>query len=172
MSVGFLINNHFLRIGTYLLDPIQIPFIATFCNRGNANSMNRPITLYYAATIVFVLIDYGLGINLRIAFLELYPLMRVAYYAVCFGCLALMIWHPRWATLISGTESLLALSALTVSMMLRVMIVSDEIIEQGTGFVSVEEIINYLIVGSIAYLSWIRGIGSLKEPKINKRVDW
>lgn len=129
--------------------------------------MTRPITFYYAATIVFVLIDYGLGINLRIAFLEPYPVIRLAYYAACFGCLALMLWHPRWAALIGGVESVIALSALTISMMLQIMIVSDEILDNGSGFVSIEEIINYLIVGSIAYLSFIRGIESLKDPKID-----
>ena len=131
--------------------------------------MNHPITLYYAATILFVLVDYGLGINLRISFLEPYPLLRFAYYAACFGCFALMLRHPRWAALIAGIESLIALSALTISMMLRIMIVSDPMLEHGTDFVSIEEIINYLIVGSIAYLSWARGIGSLKESKIYKR---
>jgi hypothetical protein len=133
--------------------------------------MNRPITLYYAATILFVLIDYGLGVNLRIAFLEPYPLIRITYYAVCFGCLALMLWKPRWAALIGGIESLIALSALIISMMLRIMIVSDEILEKGSGFVSIEEIFNYLIVGSIAYLSYLRGIESLKDPKIDNRVE-
>ena len=128
--------------------------------------MDRPFALYYAATILFVLLDYVLGVNLRAAFLEPFPVARLAYYAICFGCLALMLWQPRWAALIGGIESLVALVALTFSMMLRVMIMTDEMIESGTGFVSFEEIFNYLIVGSIAYLSWVRGIKSLKDPKI------
>lgn len=133
--------------------------------------MQRPITFYYAATIVFVLIDYALGVNLRLAFLEPYPLLRLGYYAACFACLALMLRYPRWAALIGGIESLIALIALTFSMGLRILIPSGDILEQGTGFVTIEEIINYLIVGSIAYLSWTRGIESLKGPKIGKRVD-
>lgn len=132
--------------------------------------MSHPIALYYAATILFVLIDYGLGINLRIAFLEPYPNMRLAYYAVCFACLALMLWKPRWAALIGGIESLIALSALIISMMLRVMIVNDEMLEQGSGFVTIEEIFNYLIVGSIAYMSYLRGFRSLKESNPDKVV--
>jgi len=125
--------------------------------------MNKPFALYYAATILFVLLDYALGINLRIAFLESYPTARLAYYAICFACFALIVWRPDRAALIGGIESLVALVALTFSMMLRVMIVTDEMIENGTGFVSIEEIVNYLIVGSIAYLSWNRGISSLKS---------
>lgn len=133
--------------------------------------MTRPITFYYAATIVFVLIDYALGVNLRIAFLEPFPLLRIAYYAACFGCLGLMLRFPRWAALIGGIESLIALIALTFSMGLRTLIPSAAVLEQGTGFVTTEEIINYLIVGSIAYLSWSRGIESLKAPKIDKTLE-
>lgn len=134
--------------------------------------MNRLFELYYAATIVFVLLDFVLGINLRAAFLEPYPMARLLYYAFCFACLALMLWQPRWAALIGGVESLFALVTLTFAMMLRVMIVTDEMIESGTGFVRFEEIVNYLIVGSIAYLSWARGIKSLKDPKIEKKDNW
>jgi hypothetical protein len=134
--------------------------------------MNRPITLYYAATILFVLLDYVLGVNLRIAFLEPFPLARLLYYAICFACLAFMLWRPGWAALIGGIESLVALVALTFSMMLRILIVTDEMIESGTGYVSIEEIVNYLIVGSIAYLSWNRAINSLKDPKTDKKDNW
>jgi len=138
----------------------------------NAKPMNRPFALYYAATILFVLLDYVLGVNLRVAFLEPFPIARLLYYAILFACLALMLWRPRWAVFIGGIESLVVLVALTFSMMLRVMIVTDEMIESGTGIVSFEEIFNYLIVGSIAYLSWARGIKSLKDPKIEKQDVW
>jgi hypothetical protein len=131
--------------------------------------MNRPFTLYYAATILFVVLDYVLGINLRVAFLESYPTARRVYYAICFACFAVILWRPAWAALIGGIESLVSLVALTFSMMLRVMIVTDEMIEKGTGYVTGQEIFNYLIVGSIAYLSWSRGIRSLNESNIDKR---
>jgi len=133
--------------------------------------MNRPFALYYAATILFLLLDYVLGINLRVAFLEPYPTARLAYYAICFTCFAVILWRPAWASLVGGIESLVALVALTFSMMLRVMIVTDEMIDKGTGFVTSQEIFNYLIVGSIAYLSWSRSIRSLKESNIDKRED-
>lgn len=131
--------------------------------------MNSPFALYYAATILFALLDYILGINLRIAFLEPYPTARLVYYAICFTCFAVILWRPAWAALVGGIESLVALVALTLSMMLRIMIVTDEMIEKGSGYVTGQEIFNYLIVGSIAYLSWSRGIRSLKESNIGKR---
>jgi hypothetical protein len=51
------------------------------------------------------------------------------------------------------------------------MIVTDEMIDKGTGYATGQEIFNYLIVGSIAYLSWSRGIRLLKEPNIDKREN-
>ncbi len=40
----------------------------------------------------------------------------------------------------------------------RVMIVSDEMIEQGRGFVTVNELLNFAIAGTISYLSLMRGV--------------
>ena len=134
--------------------------------------MNRPVTLYYAATILFLSLDFVLGVNVRVAFLEPFPMARLAYYLICFVLFALMLWRPGWALLIGTIESLVAVVALTFSMALRVMIVTDEMIETGTGFVTTEEIFNYLIVGGIAYFSWAHGVKVLKGSKIEKTDDW
>ena len=134
--------------------------------------MNRPVTFYYAATILFLLLDLVLGVNVRVAFLEPFPMARLAYYLVCFVLFALMLWRPGWALLIGTIESLVAVVALTFSMALRVMIVTDEMIETGVGFVTTEEIFNYLIVGGIAYFSWAQGVKALKGSKIEKNDEW
>jgi hypothetical protein len=134
--------------------------------------MNRPVTLYYAATILFLLLDFVLGVNVRVAFLEPFPMARLAYYLICFVLFALMLWRPGWALLIGTIESLFAVVALTFSMALRVMIVTDEMIQTGVGFVTTEEIFNYLIVGGIAYFSWALGLKSLKGPKVDKNDEW
>ena len=49
------------------------------------------LRIYYAATLLFVLLDYFLHINVRLAFLEAWPEMRALYYLLCFVCLGLMI---------------------------------------------------------------------------------
>lgn len=131
--------------------------------------MSRPITLYYAATILFFVLDYALGINVRVAFLESYPVARLAYYAICFVLLALTLWRPNWALLIGTVESLAVVVALTFSMALRVMISTPDMIDTGIGWVTIEEVLNYVIVGGIAYLSWHRGLKLLKESKIEKK---
>ena len=134
--------------------------------------MNRPVTLYYAATVLFLFIDFVLGVNIRVAFLEPFPTARLAYYLLCLGLFALMLWRPSWALHIGTIESLIAVVALTFAMALRVVIVTDKMIETGVGFVTTEELVNYLIVGGIAYFSWVQGIKSLKESKFSKNDDW
>ena len=123
----------------------------------------RILPWYYAATAVFLLLDYGLGVNVRVAFLQELPTARVAYYGICFACLALMLWRPGWATLIGTFESLVTLVALIFSMAVRVMVPNDAIFEENASFVSIQEIINFVISGSVAYLAWIRGLKNLRS---------
>lgn len=126
-------------------------------------NVNRILPWYYAATVLFLVLDYWLGINVRVAFLDTLPTARIAYYGVCFTCLALMLWRPGWTTLIGTFESLVTLIALIFSMAVRVMIPNDAIFEENAAFVSVQEIINFLISGSIAYFSWTNGLKQLLD---------
>lgn len=128
--------------------------------------MNNAIKLYYASTLLFVVLDYLMNINVRVAFLENWPSARLVYYAICFACLAVVIWRPAWSALVGAIESLTVIVALTIGMALRVMIVTDEMIEQGTGAVTSQELLNYLISGTIAYIAWFRGVQALKGTKI------
>ena len=53
----------------------------------------------------------------------------------------------------------------------RVMIVTDEMIEEGRGFVSVNELLNFAISGTIVYFSLMRGVLAQKHapPTVNRR---
>ena len=124
-------------------------------------TVNRILPWYYAATALFLLLDYWLGVNVRVAFLDTLPTARMAYYGVCFACLALMLWRPNWTTLIGTFESLVTLIALIFSMAVRVMIPNDAIFEENAAFVSAQEIYNFLISGSVAYYSWVKGLKQL-----------
>lgn len=119
------------------------------------------LVFYYAGTALFLALDYGFGINVRVAFLETLPGFRAVYYGICFACLALMIWRPDWTTAIGVIESLATMIALIFNMALRSMIVTDAMLESGTGFVTMPEIFNFLIAGSVAYISWMRGLNAL-----------
>lgn len=123
----------------------------------------RVLPWYYAATGLFLLLDYGLGVNVRIAFLDQMPAARMAYYGICFACFALMIWRPGWATLIGTFESLVTLVALILSMAIRVMVPNNAIFEENASFVTVQEILNFVISGSVAYFAWLQGLKKLRN---------
>ena len=128
----------------------------------NANSVSsRLIFLYYAATILFLTLDYGFGLNVRLAAFDAYPGYRALYYAAIFGCFGAMLWKPAWSTAIGVVESLITLIALIINMALRSMIVTDAMLETGTGFVTTAEIVNFVISGSVAYFSWQLGLSRL-----------
>ena len=121
----------------------------------------RMLTGYYGATILFVLIDFGLGINIRAAFLEPWPGARIAYYGFCIGCLGAMIWRPAWATLIGTVESLVTLVALILGVGIRVMVPNDAIIHENAAILSYQEIVNFILSGFIAYFAWTHGLKRL-----------
>ena len=121
----------------------------------------RVLTIYYAATIGFLLLDYGFGINVRLAFLESRPDLRAAYYGFCLVCLLLISWRPAWTILVGTFETLVTLIALILSMGLRVMLPGDAIFAEHAGFVTPQEIVNFLISGFAAYFAWLRGLKQL-----------
>ncbi len=126
---------------------------------------NQILKLYYAGTAVFLVLDYVFQVNVRVAFLDAWPGWRLVYYCACFGLLAAIVWRPGWAEVLGVVESLVTLSALILSMAVRVMVVTDEMIETGTGVVTTQEIINFMISGGIAWLSWQRGVLALTGKK-------
>ena len=125
----------------------------------------RVLQAYYAATIVFLMLDYGAGVNVRVAALQSFPELRAGYYLVIFACLGLVIWRPAWSTAVGVVESLAIIVALIFTVALRSMFVSDSMFEAGGGFVSVAELLNFLISGSIAWFAWQRGMTQLFGPQ-------
>jgi hypothetical protein len=118
---------------------------------------------YYGATVFFLLLDYVFGVNVRLAFLDALPAAKLAYYGICFVCFALMLWGPRWTTLIGTFESLVTLTALIFAMAIRVMVPNDAIFEEHAAFVTIQEVINFVIAGSVAYLAWLKGLKQLNR---------
>lgn len=129
--------------------------------------MSRLLTSYYAATLLFLVADYAFGINVRIAFLDTWPFARLAYYAVCFACLVVILWRPQWQALVSAVESLTVIVTLTLAMGIRVMVPTDAVLESGRPIVTAEQIVNYLISGSVAYFAWFCSIKQLKATNID-----
>ena len=124
---------------------------------------------YYAATLVFLVLDFVFNINIRVAFLEASPGWRIAYYVACLALLGLMFRFPGWSALLGVAESLLTLVALILSMAVRVMVVTEDMIEAGRGFVSTQELVNFVISGGIAWYAWQQRMRALAG---NSRRTW
>jgi len=119
---------------------------------------------YYAATALFLLLDYGFSVNIRVAFLKDWPAWRLAYYGILFACLAIVAWRPALAVVTTTLESLLTLVALIVSMGVRVMLPPAGF-DTGAGagaVVSIQEIVNFAIAGGMAWYGWVRGAATLR----------
>jgi hypothetical protein len=124
--------------------------------------MNRNILrLYYAATILFVALDFGFHINVRAAFLESVPNLRILFYVVLFACFALVLWRPAWTNVVGLVESVVTLAALIINMALRSMMITHDVLAPGAGPVTMAEIVNFMIAGGAAYVSYLQGIKSL-----------
>jgi len=121
------------------------------------------LRIYYAATLLFVILDYFLNINVRLAFLETWPEMRALYYLLCFVCLGLMTWKPAWSLWIGTIESLLSLSLLILTMGVRVMTMSEQMLRTGTGLITMSEILNFMIVSGVAWVAYMRGVHAVKR---------
>jgi hypothetical protein len=121
----------------------------------------RVLQAYYAATIVFLMLDYGMGLNVRTAGLEGLPGLKAGYYLVLFACLGLMVWRPTWSTVVGVVESLATLVTLIFSVALRSMLPTEQMLETGSGFLGVPELVNFVIAGGIAWYAWQRGLAQL-----------
>ena len=120
------------------------------------------IRIYYLATVIFLLLDVIFQLNVRIAFFENNPVLRASYYAIIFTCMALILWRPSWTVRISAVESTFVLMALIISMGMRTLLVSDAMLEGGD-FVTMPEIINFMISGGIAYVAFTKGMNELRQ---------
>ena len=121
----------------------------------------RVLQAYYAATIVFLMLDYGAGLNVRIAGLEGLPQLKAGYYLVLFACLGVTLWRPHWATAVGVLESLATMVTLIFSVALRSMFLAGAEPGTGAGFAGVAELVNFLVVGSVAWYTWQRGLSQL-----------
>ncbi len=123
----------------------------------------RIMQAYYAATVVFLLLDYFGGLNVRVAFLADAPGLRAAYYGFCIFCLVLMLWRPAWTAIVTAFESLVTLASLIIATGTRAILVTDAMLEGTEPFISMAEIVNFLLSGSIAWLAWTRGLARFHQ---------
>lgn len=126
---------------------------------------SRLLTLYYAATAAFLLLDFAFGVNVRVAALEDLPGLRIGYYGLLFACLGLVVWRPAWSATVGALESLTTLVMLILATGVRTLVPADVLLESGDRAVTIAEVVNFMISGSIAYFSWQRSMLRLFGPE-------
>ncbi|MEL6446550.1 MAG: hypothetical protein AAFQ62_01240 [Pseudomonadota bacterium] len=122
-------------------------------------STYRLLLGYYLATFLFVALDVGLHINVRLAFLDAAPGWRTAYYVICLVCAAAIQWRPDLSMFIGAVEGLVTIVSLILSVAPRAMMLGDNLGRP----IDVETMINFLISGFFAYVSWWRGMSALRH---------
>jgi hypothetical protein len=152
---------------TILHNPREAGMLATICYEKGPLDKPRLLAWYYGATALFVVLDVVFDVNVRVSFLEPWPIVRLAYYVVCFACLAATLWRPRWSAWIGTGESLIVLMALILSMGVRVLVPTDVIVEENAAFVTPQEIVNFVLAGFVAYYAWVSGLKQIISGKIS-----
>ena len=124
---------------------------------------HRLLLGYYAGTLFFLLIDAFFGVNIRVAFLDDSVGWRAAYYVLCGACFLGILKWPHLERIIGGIESTFTLAALIISMALRAMLPAGPGFDQPIVPITIAEIVNFLIAGFFAYVSFWRGMRDLQD---------
>lgn len=126
------------------------------------DASSKWLSIYYDATLLFLVLDLLLGVDIRLSFLAGMPGWRAAYYAFCIACAALMHWRPDVRIMIGAVEGLITMLGLIVSMYLGYLLAG---VKDTGEFVQV--LLNYAISGYFAHLSWSRGMAALRSKTVD-----
>ena len=75
----------------------------------------RLIHWYYAATPLFALLDFLVGINFRVVFIDRLPMAKAIYYTLAFGCWFVMWKRPQFSRVLGLFESSTNVALLIIS---------------------------------------------------------
>jgi hypothetical protein len=111
---------------------------------------------YYWATPAFAALDLLVGVPLRAAALP-DPYARLAYYAFCLGCAALLQLRPRAAAIVALAESSVNIMLLILSVYLPVIGVLDlaETGDVGGPQLTPIRLANFALSGFVLYRAFL-----------------
>ena len=121
--------------------------------------MSRLVTIYYAATPLFALLDLGGGVNLRLVGLADHANLRVLYYLVCGAC-AVALWRrPRWTPAIGLVEGTVTITLLILGVMVPIVTLPSTLETGDPSLVAAslpEAVVNLLLSGLVWLASLYR----------------
>lgn len=120
------------------------------------STATRLLLGYYDATLLFLVLDLGLDVNVRLSFLDSAPTWKAAYYGICIACAAAIHWRPDLGNLIGAVEGLMTMLGLIFGMALGYTLAGVSTVSE-----LFQVLLNYAISGFFAHLSWSRGLRAL-----------
>ena len=109
----------------------------------------RILKIYYLMTPVFMLLDFGAGLKLRVVLPTESGGLAFVYYALCFASAFFVFKQTMIAALFSLLESALNLLLLLLTVFLPVVSLGQDV-DGGAGFrFGVVELLHFFVVGSI-----------------------
>ncbi len=120
------------------------------------SSRVRTLQLYYLATPLFWLADYGWGADLRVAALAAWPAAKTLYYLVCCGLAVVGVAAPRMASLAGLVESSANILLLLTSLLAGYLSMVERAAAgtlAGTPF-TLGKLVNFMVVGTMLVLSF------------------
>ncbi|MDI6451357.1 hypothetical protein [Anaerobaca lacustris] len=121
---------------------------------------------YYLLTPAFILLDYVVGINIRVAVLDATPVYKNLYYGFCVLCGVVVLVLPRASAVVAFVESTI-LIFLTVPGVFRPLVENVERFAdlnadwQMAGALPLEGMLNLLMAAAIAVLAFHLSLSAL-----------
>ena len=111
---------------------------------------------YYWSIFLFMVLDYGFGINIRITGFIYHPALKFTYYMFCILCLFLVYRFPERSAKIGLVESTTNIIILIFSIYLPLfsaadLVQSDQLERLG---ITTEKVINMIFAGTINAMAY------------------
>lgn len=125
--------------------------------------------LYYLLTPAFILLDYVVGINIRVAVLDATPGYKNLYYGLCVLCGVVVFVLPRASVVVAFVESTI-LIFLTVPVVFRPLVENIERFGDldadwhAAQVLPLEGTLNLLMAATIAVLAFRMSLSALAKP--------
>jgi len=120
---------------------------------------------YYVITPVFIVLDYAVGVNVRIVALDATPGRKALYYGFCVLCGITVLLRPRVSMVVATIESTIILYLTLTSLLMPYLVVTRSADLTGdwprVEAFDLRTAINLVIVGIVAVLAFRANVKAL-----------
>ena len=112
---------------------------------------------YYFASVIFLLIDWQAGANVRAVGFAAYPTLRMIYYLACLLSGLVVRLFPAWSAPVTLAESTINLTALMISVLTP--LYTFDVEDPSASLIAFPQLaINFMISGTAAMLAWYQSL--------------